>query len=415
MAPITLPDVAQNFKDFYVPRFEILAGGAAIPASVLRDVVQVTYNDSTTEIDSFDMTVNNWDVTRRRFKYVGSETTAQITGSTPEEQLYRLFEPCARDFELRIGYGSELLSVIKGSPSTLAPTFPAGAAPTLTVRALNVLFKLRTKQYRGHWTNKKISEVAEDIGSRSDTGGSRRFPIPIHTSPSAPRTEPTLDYVSQDNQYDIDFLLLEARKIGYVVYVDAKPQRHGPPKESLYFGPSNERQQGVPAVVYELKWGLSLIDFTPKLSIANQIKSAEVRSWNRQTNRKIRKKVDVHHPDIHVNRDLLHVVDPGKQSSGAGFRPREEVTVNEPQFTPEQAERRALAIVSDRLKQLVEATGTTIGLPNLRAGQRVRIRNLGARFSGTYFVVKTTHTINDSGYFTKFTARREQGESETAS
>ena len=41
------------------------------------------------------------------------------------------------------------------------------------------------------------------------------------------------------------------------------------------------------------------------------------------------------------------------------------------------------------------ATGTTVGLPDLRAGQRVRIKGVGSRFSGTYFVTKTTHTIND--------------------
>jgi phage protein D len=404
-------DAARSCGDFYVPRFEIVAGGASIPAGVLRDVIQVTYNDSTTEIDSFDITVNNWDTQKRTFKYVGAETKAKIDGGRPEDELMRLFEPCARDFELKLGYGSELFTVVKGSPSTLEPSFPAGGAPSLTVRALNVLFKLRTKQYRDHWSNKKISDVAEDIGRRQD-GGSKRFPIPIRVSQTARGTEPTLDYVSQDNQYDIDFLLLEARKIGYVVYVDTEPQKRGPAREVLYFGPSNARQQGVPDVTYELKWGVSLIDFTPKLSTANQVKSVEVRSWDRQTNRSIRKKVDINHRDVRVNRDLFHLIDPGT-SGRAGCRPREEVVVNEPQYTPQQAERRAVAILSDRLKQLVEATGTTVGLPNLRAGQRIRIRGIGARFSGTYFVVKTTHTINDSGYVTKFTARREQSESET--
>jgi uncharacterized protein len=415
MPAVTVPQAAETFRNFYVPRFEISAGGTAIPASILRDVVQVSYNDSTTEIDSFDITVNNWDATRRRFKYVGSETSARIAGSTPEDEMFRLFEPCARDFELKLGYGSELLSVVKGSPSTLEPSFPAGGAPTLTVRALNVLFKLRTKQYRDHWSHKKISQVAEDIGRRNEPDGCKRFPIPIRTVPAARRTEPTLPYVSQDNQYDIDFLLLEALKIGYVVHLDTEPQRRGPAREVLYFGPSNARQPGIPGVTYELKWGVSLIDFTPKLSIANQVKSLEVRSWNRQTNRSIRKKVDVRHPDIRINSDLLHFVDPGRACGGAGCRPREEVVVNEPQYTPEQAERRAVALLSERLKQLVEATGTTVGLPNLRAGQRVRIVGLGARFSGTYFVLKTTHTINDSGYITKFTARREQGETEAAS
>jgi phage protein D len=192
------------------------------------------------------------------------------------------------------------------------------------------------------------------------------------------------------------------------VYVDTEPQRRGqPPRDVLYFGPSNGRQPGVPDVTYELKWGVSLMDFTPKLSTANQVKSVEVRSWNRQTNQAIRKKVTLSHSDLRVNRDLIHLLDQ------QGCRPREEVVVNEPMFTPQQAERRALAILSERLKQMVEATGTTVGLPNLRAGQRVRIRGVGARFSGVYFLIKTTHTINDHGYISKFTARREQGENES--
>jgi phage protein D len=403
MPATTLPQAARTLGDFYVPRFEISAGGTAIPSSVVRDVIQVTYNDSTTEIDSFDITVNNWDATERKFKYVGSETNTRST-----DPLHALFEPCARDFELKLGYGSELYSIVKGSPASLEPSFPAGGAPTLTVRALNVLFKLRTKQYRDHWVNKKISQVAEDIGRRTEPGGCRRFPIPIRLAPaSVRRREPQLLYVSQDNQYDIDFLLLEARKIGYVVCIDSEPQRRGPAREVLYFGPSNARQAGVPDVTYELKWGISLVDFTPKLSTANQVKEVEVRGWDRATKRAIRKKVTARHPDININRDLLHFVDPGRPCGGAGCRPRTEVSVNEPQFTPEQAERRAVALMEEKLRQLVEATGTTVGLPNLRAGQRVRILGLGARFSGTYFVIKTTHTINDSGYVTKFTARRE--------
>jgi phage protein D len=407
MPATTLRDAAATYEDFYVPRFEIRAGGKSVPPSVLRDVIQVTYNDSTTEIDSFDITVGNWDDMERSFKYVGSETTTRLAGAGEREAIQRLFEPCVAEFELRLGYGSALTSVVTGATTSLEPTFPAGGAPTLTVRALNVLFKLRTKQYRDHWTNKKISEVAEDIGRRNDPGGKKRFPLPIRTNAQAKAREPRLEYIAQDNQYDIDFLLLEARKIGYVVYVDQEPQGRGrPPRDVLHFGPSNARNPGVPDVSYELKWGISLIDFTPKLSTANQVRSVEVRSWNRQTNRAIRKKVDIHHPDIRVNRDLLHLLEQ------PGCQPREEVVVNEPQYTPEQAERRALDGLSERLKQLVEASGTTVGLPDLRAGKRIAIQGLGKRFSGVYFVTKTTHTINDSGYSTKFTARREQGEKE---
>jgi len=37
----------------------------------------------------------------------------------------------------------------------------------------------------------------------------------------------------------------------------------------------------------------------------------------------------------------------------------------------------------------------------------VQIEGLGVRFSGTSFATETTHTIGDSGYTTKFNARRE--------
>ena len=56
----------------------------------------------------------------------------------------------------------------------------------------------------------------------------------------------------------------------------------GPTREVLYFGPPDERHPGIPDVRYELKWGISLIDFTPKLSTANQVSAVEVRGWNRE-------------------------------------------------------------------------------------------------------------------------------------
>ncbi|MEO8654470.1 MAG: hypothetical protein ABI409_10135, partial [Ramlibacter sp.] len=216
-----------------------------------------------------------------------------------------------------------------------------------------------------------------------------------------------------DNQFDIDFLLIEARKLGYVVYVDLEPQGRTA-REVLYFGPPDERHPGVPDVRYELRWGISLIDFSPKLSTASQVSGVEIRGWNRSTNRAIRPRVTTNDSDLRrhgitTNVDLLPLVQ-RRDTLGLPLgtcREREEVIVNEPQFTLQQAERRAAAKMTERLAQLVEATGTTIGLPHLRAGQRVVIDDVGRRFRGVYFITRTTHTINDSGYTTKFTAHRE--------
>jgi len=60
-----------------------------------------------------------------------------------------------------------------------------------------------------------------------------------------------------------------------------------------------------------------------------------------------------------------------------------------------------------RLKEMVKASGATVGLPDLRAGRTVQIGGLGKYFSGTYFVTDSTHTIGNDGYRTTFNARRE--------
>lgn len=406
---LTIPEASSRYGDFYVPRFEITAAGRALDARIVRDVLQVTYTDSITEIDSFDITVNNWDAETREFKYVGAEN--EVEGATP---MQKIFNPGAAEFELKLGYGSELVSIMKGTTQSLEPNFPAGGLPTLTVRALNVLHQLRTKQHRDSWPNDrvprgqvKISRIAEDIGQRRNRDGCR-FPLPVRIDNTAKSREPVLDYKAQENQYDIDFLLIEARKIGYVVYVDHTTQPNGGSRDELYFGPSDARNPGAQDVSYELKWGTSLVDFTPKLSTANQVSAVEIRSRNRERNEAINARVttgdhDLQRYHITTNRDLIPLI----QLHTDRCRGREEIIVNQPQFTQEEADRRAAALLSERLKQLVEANGTTIGLPNLRAGQKIRIVGLGARFSGVYFVTKTTHTINESGYFTKFVARRE--------
>ncbi|MDH4165491.1 MAG: hypothetical protein OEY13_14465 [Gammaproteobacteria bacterium] len=400
MTTVTLAQEARSVGEFYVPRFEVHAIGASAPDVLIRDVTQVTYKDSLKEIDSFELTVGNWDSHARQFKYIGSENAKTLSPASPEARRYKLFEPGAREFELKLGYGGKLTTMTRGSVTTIEPTFPATGPSTLTVRALNVLHRLRDKQRSQHWTNKRDSEIARGIKTLTDPATQRK--VKVRISNAALSKEKRLEYVAQDNQYDVDFLFLRARNAGYVVFVDSEESANGKVEEFLYFGPSDERHPRQRDVTYELAWGVALIDFKPTLSTTRQVRSVEVRSMDMQTGKVIKAKVDLKHPDLRTNRDLLPLL------TAPGAQPRDEVVTNEPQPTPQQAERRALAILSDRLKEIVTAQGTTIGLPDLRAGRRVRIKGVGARFSGTYFVTETTHTLNDSGYTTRFSARREE-------
>src|SRR3954452_17363574 len=104
MAIPTLADESRAQHGFYVPQFEIRIEGVGLPGDVLRDVSQVTYHDNLKEIDGFELTVNNWDAGTRRFKYVGSESAADLKGSGPDAKRARLFDPCNKEVEVRAGY-----------------------------------------------------------------------------------------------------------------------------------------------------------------------------------------------------------------------------------------------------------------------------------------------------------------------
>jgi len=399
MPVVTLREESKSQGGFYVPRFEIKIAGASLPRDVLRDVLQVTYKDNIKELDSFELTVSNWDAAGRGFKYVGAETADSIQ----KNPLHRLFDPCRHEVEVLMGYGGDLPLMLRGNFTTMEPNFPSSGGPTLTVRGLNVLHKLRSKQHTYAWTKKKESEIAKDFETLPDPDkrGQKRFPLAVETNPNALGEEKPLDYVAQNNQYDIDFLLARARRIGYVIFIKEEERERGrvvKPRR-LYFGPSDANHPGLRVVTFELKWGVSLVDFKPTLTTVNQIKSVTVNGWNRSTKKPITGKASLDDPKLKLNRDLHKLLE--------NCDAREEHVVDEPVFTQKQADERAKAILLDRSKELVKAGGTCVGLPDLRAGQRVRIAGLGARFSGEYFITDTTHTISDGGYVTKFNARRE--------
>jgi phage protein D len=401
MPVVTLRQESKAQNAFYVPRFEIKIAGVGLPMNVLRDVLQVTYKDNIKELDSFEMTVNNWDSVARKFKYVGSETK-QSLDSNP---LHRLFDPCKHPVEVMMGYGGDLKLMVEGNFTTMEPNFPSSAAPTLTVRGLNILHKLRSKQYTWAWTKQTESAIADSFNSLPDPDnkGQKRFPLPVEIDPNAKANEKEIEYVAQNNQYDIEFLLARARRIGYVIFVKEEEREKGKvvKPRRLYFGPSDTKQPGLRLVTFELEWGISLIDFKPTLTTANQVKNVTVNGWDRKARKPISGKASLDDPKLKkkLNPDLLELL----QKCDA----REERVVDEPVFTQDQANERAKAILLDRSKEMVKASGTCVGLADLRAGQRVRIAGLGVRFSGEYFVTDTTHTISDSGYITKFNARRE--------
>lgn len=382
---------------FLTPLFEVRIEGAGLPNDVLRDITEITYRDSLTELDQFELTVNNWgpadkaeNEPRRMFKYIGSETDSDLKSGDPEKMLYRLFEPCGKRVTVSMGYFGRMPIMMVGTFTTMETSFTAGPS-TLTVRGLNVFHKLRTKKFSTAWENKTPSAIAKNIAALSDKG-KKRFPVPLNIIPGTENDEKEIPYVTQSSQYDIDFLLNLARQQGYEVNLVGEGK-----DEAIEFGRPSEAH---PPVNYELVWGRSLVEFKPTLTTAGQFKSVTVRGWDRKLQKPIEEKVSFDDPALKkMNAKFGELV--------MQCDPKEEQVVDLPVFSKPDALKRARGLMRDNAARMVRASGTTVGLPELRAGTKLNIQGVGARMSGEYLVTKTTHTVGEGGYTTKFECRME--------
>jgi phage protein D len=154
---------------------------------------------------------------------------------------------------------------------------------------------------------------------------------------------------------------------------------------------------------YILEWGKSLISFQPSFATANQPDEVIVRHWNPKLKQKFEGKA--------TRADLLRegVLDPTQDFNvrqGPLTKKTEIVTdlvVQSDDEAKEAAKKRFRVLAQG----LIEGKGQTVGLPDLRAGGKIKIAGLG-RYNGLYVITGTTHTIGDSGYTTSFSARKEK-------
>ncbi|MCP4654024.1 MAG: phage late control D family protein [bacterium] len=341
---------------FFVPEFEVKVDGQVLKGKVKGDILNVAYRDSVDELDSFEVLVSNWDQDKLVHPY------------SPGDQ----FDP-GRKLELRMGYVGEigLRLMIRGEITSIRPTFPTRRYSRMVVSGLSVLHTFRKKQISELYLEMKDSEIAEEIGGR--------LGVTMHTDAAAKAAEEKITYLIQDNQYDIVFLYERARRNGYDLFVEKD-------SETVYFGPS----ENVTAPRNTVRYGVFSLEFEPQLSIVDQVKAVTVRSWSHKDKKLVEQRVK--------NQGGAMGVDIGK---------REEIVVNQPVQSGKEARTLAEAILTRTKQKMVTATGTVIGIPEIRAGTVLEIQELDSRFTGEYFVTATQHIFDKNGYVTKFECRRE--------
>ncbi len=276
--------------------------------------------------------------------------------------------------EVSYGYhdDSENKANFLGEVNKIKINYPSTGIPTINITLLDLSCRLKKGESVGGYTNKEYSNIAEEIANN------------LGLKPVVSKNEIKLEKIIQKANSDFDFLKKLADEVGYEFYVD---------ENKLFFVEQKEKSDEE----ISLEWRKNLNDFNPQMNTSKLVTKVEVRGHDFKTKTKIK-------AFSNINKKILDKL--GKKgktqlelgSGGKSVLIKENMVFN----SFDMAQKVAKSMMSSIESQFITGTGTCVGMPNLKPGVDLNIKGLGKKFSGDYYVTKTTHTIGTNGYTTSF-------------
>src|SRR5260370_37701756 len=195
----------------------------------------------------------------------------------------------------------------------------------------------------------------------------------------------------QTGESDFELLSRIARENGWEMQIDHSEPNGG--QKLVFMSPADHLTPDV-----TLKYGQSLIDFTPRISNVGQIASVTVNIWIAEIKTQFAITLGWDWDRQALTIDFSGSA--GDQKGPAETRVQETLTLA-------SAPRKLVSELIPKLNKRLTGSGSTICDPRIQAGTVLQLEGLGMQFGGLYRVTSATHTIDGGGYRTNFEVRKE--------
>jgi len=380
----------------YAPEFQVRINDQAVPAALRASITSVSYQTGLEGADRVELSIAN-------------------------ENLRWLDHPLLKldnKLALSMGYApGPLRQQFVGEIVALSPTFPASGSPMITVSAQD----LRHRMLRGNKV-RWFAIPTECLGN---------FPIPDTAVAGMVSTEnllvPILDPIGaalsiiiggaqvatafgdpdarqkmirrQGNESDYEFLRKICAENGWEMVMDHQGPLGG---RRLHFLSLVDALE--PEVT--LRYGQSLIDFTPRISTVGQVARVAVSYWVADLNMEFTVAVGWDWDRSALTLDIVPGYGASELSVGKDANKDPVMVLNEP-LNNDTAPRVLVSKLLAKLNNRLTGSGRCVGDPRIQAGAVMRLERVGRQFGGLHRVTSATHTIDNGGYQTSFELRKE--------
>jgi phage protein D len=355
--PLAIPQLEQNYGDFYVPLFKVLVDGKDLLSDLFLEISTVQVDNTLKGADRFSFTVNStFNFQNREFAHL--------------DDLFKF----GNSVEIHFGYRDvrSLTLIHRGLITAVQTSFPASGLPQINVSGYDLSYCMTKGKRSRNWDKKKDSDVVALIA--------REHGLTAITKD----TRVELAKIEQSQESDFEFIEKLAERNGFEFYTF---------NDKLYFRPPANNEEAV----VTLEWGKGLVSFSPEINISEQISKVEVRGWDVANKKEI---VGTAQAGDEPGRDA-------NRSSGADVikslcKDAGELKIRIPVYSLQEAKQHAEGVLKKRAEQFVQGGGESIGVPDILADKNIQLLGLGKKFSRTYYVEQSTHTLSTSGYRTTF-------------
>ncbi len=378
----------------YAPEFRITINDVPIPAALRGSISNISLQDGLKGADRVELQIAN-----QNLRWLDDSLLALDNKLT-----------------LSLGYAPDPLEqVFVGEIVSRDAGFPSSGLPTLTVAAQDFLHRT-TRGTKRRWfgiSTKEGNYPFPDLAVTSIVSlESGLIPVvdPVGAALSALiggiellavlkcDTEREKLIRKQVGESDLNFLGRIAEENGWDMFID-----HAEPLGGYRLRFQSPLDRLSPDVT--LRYGQSLIDFTPRVSTIGQIAAVTINIWVPRIKTSFGITLGWDWDRMALTLDIqpsLNLGGQGKKTTAAGA-----LELIEEPHTLASAPRALMTRLIPKLNERLTGTGSTIGDPRLIAGKVLRLEGLGVEFGGLYRITGTRHTIDSGGYRTSFDVRKE--------
>lgn len=357
----------------YTPEISLEIQGQAAPDTLMEDLLQVAVEESLHLPGMFTLVINN--------PYAPGQEAGEIWKHEDQFAIGKTLKIGFKSSTTKSDEYSEQIEgdVFEGEITAIEAHFTAGSQAPIIVRGFDVSHRLNRGRFNRSFQNMTDSDVVKKvIGELGISAGT------IDDS-GAPH-----DYIFQENQTNMEFLRERAARNGFELFVQDGKLNFRKPKADDSIS---------------LKWLQDLKNFQVRVSSAEQVSSVEVRGWDYEQKKPI---VSTQSSEKVLTETQYGS---GKQTSSAFQEQPTEPTlviVDQPVFTPKEADAIAQAIFNELGGEFVHADAQAEGNPAIRPGRVVELEDMG-KYSGKYYVTEARHLLQERVYTTEFSVRGLRG------